>query len=432
MSFHDENNNQDDHLAENRGRGGTDLSTMSAPLGVGLASANTMVFGSPLELGGTQETNTVEITGPVMLQDPRRRTEGNQPRANETRGELVRTSVTSTGALTTQLMVQVNEEDGSAYGIRLVFPPRSEAEEQVIAGLEAGDRVRVVGRLAWRDSYDTRYATFDAPMGRSVRELVVIVLFLERADSAAINGSWVKLRGTVRVFPNIRAHETSPADKVARGSLEVEVRQPSRRPNSKAEFVQREAIAVDVPLSVRGAEGARKRGNEIEVEGHLEMYRFQIRPDRPGNEMVGQAVQALKSRLTEGLQGLPEHERRQATRRGTAQLRSMQQETRLRVRADYVELISGEVISIEDTIRLHQEELDTIQQRRGRRAARSNGGTALKAASDVQLSSPVGETPTRHRKQTVPDTTNLVALNASDASIAEEEAPALQLVEDAQ
>lgn len=415
MSDHDMNNNQ------------------GAPLAIGLVSGNALVFGTPPPMEGTQETNMVEIVGPVMIHDPRRRrSDGGQQRANDPRGEIVRTSVTATGALATQLMVQVNEEDGSAYGIRLVFPPRSEAEEQVIAGLEAGDRIRVVGRLAWRDSYDTRYATLDTPMGRPVRELVVIVLFLERADSTAINGSWVKLRGTVRMFPNIRAHETSPADRVARGSLEVEVRQPSRRPGSKAEFVQREAIAVDVPTSVRGADGAWRRGNEIGIEGHLEMYRVQIKPERPGNEMVGQAVHALKSRLTEELEGLPEHERRQATRRGTAQLRSMQYETRLRVRADYVELISGEVISIDDTIRLHREELDTIQQRRrGRQRAPSNGGAAQAAVAGPQPAGSGPEKPIRHRKQIGPDTENLVALNASDESIAEEAGPVLQLVEDA-
>ena len=74
--------------------------------------------------------NWVEIVGPVMLQ--RRR--GTEAIALEGRS-TTRTS-------TRQLFVQVNEEHGESSGLRLVFPTRSAADEQLVQGLQ--DRKSVV------------------------------------------------------------------------------------------------------------------------------------------------------------------------------------------------------------------------------------------------------------------------------------------------
>jgi hypothetical protein len=77
----------------------------------------------------------------------------------------------------------------------------------------------VRGRLSWRDTYDLRYATADHPLGRPARDLVITVLHLDRADPAAVDGSWVRVAGSVRYPLQIRPHEAIPGLRIARTSL---------------------------------------------------------------------------------------------------------------------------------------------------------------------------------------------------------------------
>ena len=303
------------------------------------------------------EENSVEIVGQVMRQQRR-----------GTRG-IAFSGVSPTRAVTTQLSVQVNEEDGEAYGIRLVFPPRSAEQEHLIAGLAEGDRVRVRGRLGWRETYDTRFATADDPLGRPAREMVVTMLQLERADEAAIDGSWVRVKGTVMVPPQIRRHEVSPSLEIARTSVQVSMRQPSSRPGSRAEFVHKETIPVDFPLELPNIGAALRAGNQVLVEGRLERFRQRINPER--SALVATALKSLKTQLDTELEQLTGDARDGAARRGARQVRALLYEDRLRLRAGYVALINGELLdAIDVAITNRQEWTRSMQVRRERRQSR--------------------------------------------------------------
>ncbi len=60
--------------------------------------------------------------------------------------------------------------------------------------LQEDEHVRAVGQLSSRETYDTRFVTDDAPLGRLLRELAIAVLRIERAGADDIDGSWVELQ----------------------------------------------------------------------------------------------------------------------------------------------------------------------------------------------------------------------------------------------
>jgi hypothetical protein len=301
--------------------------------------------------------NVVEIVGQVLRQRQR-----GQP-------DIAVTGISPTRAVTTQLVVQVNEEDGDAYGLRLVFPPRASAPADLIAALAEGERLRVRGRLGWRETYDLRFATAEDPLGRPTRELVVTVLAVERAEAAAIDGSWVRLQGTIWVPPQIRRHELAPSLELARTSLQVTVRQPSSRPGSRAEFVQQETIPIDVPLELPGRGAVLRAGNQVVVEGRLERFRQRINLER--NPLVGRALAPLKTQMETEVAQLAGEEQRSAARRGARAVRQLVYEDRLRLRAGYVELVAGTPLDdVEEAIHNRETWTRTIQARRAARQHR--------------------------------------------------------------
>lgn len=300
-----------------------------------------------------QATNVVEIVGTVM---PQRRTD---------RGSVARTLISPTRAITAQIALQVHEEDGEAYGLQLVLSPRVGIKPGVLETLAEDDRVQVRGRLSWRDTHDLRFASAEHPLGRTARELVVTVLHLERADPAAVDGSWVRVQGTVLVPPQLRPHETIPGLRVARTSLQVTVRIPSSRPGSRAEFVETANIPIDVPIDLPGVGAAFRAGNRAILEGRLERYRQRIQPERSAPvSLVLEAMRARQeSELAHGMAQSQEAERRH----GARELRSLLYEDRLRLRVGYVELLSGTMLNdLDEVARNRQVWTSAAQARRAR------------------------------------------------------------------
>jgi hypothetical protein len=144
--------------------------------------------------GSRGDENLVEIIGTIAAQRWRGRE------------SIAFTGISPAHARTARLALQVTEEDGDAYGIRLVCAQQAPGVAALLAQLQDGDRIRVAGRLGWRATYDLRYATPDDPAGRPVRELLITVLALEQARPDAIDGSWVRAQGTILVPPRLRWH----------------------------------------------------------------------------------------------------------------------------------------------------------------------------------------------------------------------------------
>ncbi len=313
--------------------------------------------------GSPGDANLVEIIGTVVTQRWRGR------------DSIALSGMSPAHARTARLALQVTEEDGDAYGIRLVCAQQAPGVAALLAQLQDGDRIRVAGRLGWRATYDLRYATPDDPAGRPVRELLITVLALEPALPDAIDGSWVRVQGTILVPPRLRWHEVVAGMQVARTSLQVALHQPSLRPGSRCAIVQTETIPVDFPIDLPGVGAALRVGNQVVVEGRLELFRQRINAERA--PQVGVAVATLRQALAAELAGLADEARSRVERRGAGQVRRLLYEDRLRLRAGYVALLGGHPVDdLDQVVAQHRAWVRDQQARRDRRQQRQAIGAA--------------------------------------------------------
>ena len=328
------------------------------------------------------DENLVEIIGTVVTQRWRGR------------DSIALSGMSPAHARTARLALQVTEEDGDAYGIRLVCAQQAPGVAALLAQLQDGDRIRVAGRLGWRATYDLRYATPDDPAGRPVRELLITVLALEPALPDALDGSWVRAQGTILVPPRLRWHEVVAGMQVARTSLQVALHQPSLRPGSRCAIVQTETIPVDFPLDLPDVGAALRAGNRVVVEGRLELFRQRINAERA--PQVGVAVATLRQALAAELAELADEARSRAERRGAGQVRRLLYEDRLRLRAGYVALLGGAPLDDLDQVVDHHRAWTRDQQarrdlRQQRQTARADAGSDLQtpvAGDSAALTSP--------------------------------------------
>ncbi len=283
------------------------------------------------------EGNLVEIVGPVMLQ---------RQRGKE---QVALARFSRQGGARTQLYVQINEEHGDVYTLTLYFPARTAEEAALIESLQEGERIRAVGQLSSRETYDPRFVTDDAPLGRPMRELAIAVLRIERAADDDIDGSWVELRGTIATPPRLRRHETESSLEIARTSLLVQVQQPSRRPDVAALRMKEDRVPIDVPVALPHAGAAMARDNGVRVKGWLEVYRAKLNLER--EPLVADAITALEAQWTEERAQLTGKALQDAERVHTRRLRSLLYEDRLRVRVGQVELVKGTVIEDLELVR---------------------------------------------------------------------------------
>lgn len=301
--------------------------------------------------------NLVEIVGPVMLQ---------RQRGKE---QVALARFSRQGGARTQLYVQINEEHGDVYTLTLYFPARTAEEEQLIESLQEGERIRAVGQLSSRETYDTRFVTDDAPLGRPMRELAIAVLRIERAAEDDIDGSWVELRGTIATPPRLRRHETESSLEIARTSLLVQVQQPSRRPGVAALRMKEDRVPIDVPVALPHAGAALARDNGVCVKGWLEVYRAKLNLER--EPLVADAITALEAQGVEERARLTGKALQDAERVHTRRLRSLLYEDRLRVRVGQVELVSGTMVDDLEVVRNnHRTWEDGVRSRRDAQRAR--------------------------------------------------------------
>jgi hypothetical protein len=314
--------------------------------------------------------NLVEIVGPVMLQ---------RQRGKE---QVALARFSRQGGARTQLYVQINEEHGDVYTLTLYFPARTAEEEQLIESLNEGERVRAVGQLSSRDTYDTRFATDDAPLGRPVRELAIAVLRIERAVEDDIDGSWVELRGTIATPPRLRRHETESSLEIARTSLLVQVQQASRRSGVAVLRMKEDRVPIDVPVALPGAGAAMARDNAVCVKGWLEVYRAKLNLDR--ESLVADAMTALEAHWMEERVRLTGKALQDAERVHTRRLRSLLYEDRLRVRVGQVELVAGTAINDLDVVRNnHRVWEDGVRSRREAQRARQPQADGVSSSRSV-------------------------------------------------
>ncbi len=266
-----------------------------------------------------------------------------------------------------RLLLQIAEEDGAVYTLPLDVPSALPEHHALLAALHVGDRVRVVGRLRMDSTYDRRFATTANPDGRPTTQVLVAVQHLAAATDADIDGSWAHLVGCISVPPSIRRHEQAPDDAVARTSLVVEWNEPSRRAGSRQQITRIDRVPLDVPLAVTGSDNALRAGNRVRIEGRLEPFQRRLRPD--ANAVVQQHLATLQTQWQADTATLSPPERTRREREQVQQLRRLQSEQRLRVRAGYIALLDGTPLSVDAAQAAHAAWVTQQQQRRARRSS---------------------------------------------------------------
>ncbi|MDP9316933.1 MAG: hypothetical protein M3R24_39770 [Chloroflexota bacterium] len=331
--------------------------------------------------------NLVEIVGPVMLQ---------RQRGKE---QVALARFSRQGGARTQLYVQINEEHGDVYTLTLYFPARTAEEAALIESLQEGERIRAVGQLSSRETYDPRFVTDDAPLGRPMRELAIAVLRIERASEDDIDGSWVELRGTIATPPRLRRHEVESSLEIARTSLLVQVQQPSRRPSVAALRMKEDRVPIDVPVALPGAGAAMARDNAVRVMGWLEVYRAKLNLER--EPLVADAISALEAQWAAERERLTGKALQDAERVHTRRLRSLLYEDRLRVRVGQVELVVGtEVNDLEVVRNNHRTWEDSVRTRREAQRTKRGQHAVVAAAPAVEGELTLRETPETDVSQT--------------------------------
>lgn len=345
-----------------------------------------------------EQRNRIELVGVIVEQRNRDRTVVGVT----TRSTLFRTRVT-------RLLVEVTEEDGALHTMTLNVPlPVDQPEREALLNtLVPGERIRASGRIHTEQTYDTRFATQADPDGRPSRQLAVTVETLDRAAEEDVGGSWLQLTGRISVPPTIRYHEVAVDDEIGRTHIVVEWLEPSQRPGSRSQVARTDRIPLDVPLLVETSPNALRAGNLVTIEGRLEPFRRQIRPE--DDRYAQDFLEEWERERTATYATLSQRERTAQERRDTNRLRGLRYEKDVRVRAGYVDLHIGTPMNVNEARRTRRTYAKKQKRRDGGNntqngAQRVQGSSQQLPAYGVTPSANGGvsdhsDRPTRHRRQ---------------------------------
>ena len=319
---------------------------------------------------GTHPMNLVRIVGTLDTQIVSRR-DANLPGVipGATRNERPRATVirrfNDVQGTEQRAVVQVASPFGKPFQITLHLEGSIEGHD-LLANSPPGTCLAAEGELEWVQITDPRYAVDQHERGRRSSELIVRTRSIRLAADDDEPGCDVWLEGTVLTTARILRHPDRPV-LIAATTVRVTIER-SRR-GSRARISEPANVAVAIPVDHPDAPGLLRPGNQVLIEGMLERY---LAPLRGGE--VERAVAALDAGWQSEQTDLSDAARREAERRYHRQRRRLQETTRTRVVAGYVELRAGSPASLDEAQELRaasQRNRRNDQQRR--RARRSNG-----------------------------------------------------------
>jgi hypothetical protein len=344
-----------------------------------------------------EQCNRIELVGVIVEQRNRDRAV-----VGVTRSTMFRTRFT-------RLLVEITEEDGALHTMTLNVPLRADQPEReaLLQTLVPGDRIRARGRIHTEQTYDTRFATHADPDGRPSRQLAVTVETLDRATEDDLDGSWLQLTGRISVPPTIRYHEVAVDDEIGRTHIVVEWVEPSQRPGSRAQVSRTDRIPLDVPLLLETSQNALRAGNLVTIEGRLEPFRRQIRPE--DDRYAQDFLEAWEQQRQVTYATLSERERKEQERRDENRLRGLRYEKDVRVRAGYVELHVGAPMSVNEARRTRRTYAKKQKRRDGGNSTQNGAQRPLGVAQHTPTNGAAlpdnegvrdhHDRPTRHRRQ---------------------------------
>lgn len=78
----------------------------------------------------------------------------------------------------------------------------------------------------------------------------------------------------------IRTNQIAIDEEIGRTHLVVEWVEPSQRPGSRAHSTRVDHILLDIPLLLETSSNGLRAGNLVTIEGLLEPFRRQLRPEQ--------------------------------------------------------------------------------------------------------------------------------------------------------
>jgi hypothetical protein len=306
--------------------------------------------------------NVLELVGSLVRQDDTKERRFRRER-------LVVTEKQAGGHSVTRLMLAVQEEHGVGYTIPLTIQGDLNTVLDGIeqGALEHGVRVRVQGRLSFQTVYDDRFASEEYPMGRrytavvaAVQTITPLSVLEARGEPLPPPGSYIVVEGEIVRVVRIIRHEIERAVEMARTTLSVEMRGVNSR---GLEIVTEDEVGLAMPLALTGIEAGLRRGNTVRVRGFLEPVLVRINPANPREqeaqafldeqqEIWEQRTEAAVQRETnrdgnplsqQAREGIQSDARRSVAH----DKRDLLTQTVLRVRAGGLELLGGEMTSVE-------------------------------------------------------------------------------------
>ncbi|MEI7769756.1 MAG: hypothetical protein WCI67_07205 [Chloroflexales bacterium] len=329
----------------------------------------------------TPRINQVRIVGTLDTQTISRRDAATLPGVIPAagRGERPRATVTrrfnAVQGSEQRAVLQVASPFGTPFQITLHLEA-SVAGGELLEASEPGTLLAATGELEWVQITDPRYAVDMDDRGRRSSELIVRARMVELAGPDDMAGCDVWLEGSVLTTPRILRHPDRP---VLIAATTVRVTIERTRPGSRARITEPANVAVAIPVDHPDAPNLLRPGNQVVIEGMLERYLVPLR----GVE-VDRAVAALDDTWRQEGDGLSGQALRDAERRYARQRRRLQEATRTRVVAGYVELRAGTPASLDEAQDLREaSQRRRRQDRRGRRErpARINQAAQSESAS---------------------------------------------------
>ena len=340
-----------------------------------------------------RQINRVRVVGTLDTQTISRRDAATLPSVvtDTARGERPRATVTrrfnAVQGTEQRAVLQVPSPFGTPFQMMLHLEGTVDGHE-LLTTSSPGTLLAVEGELEWVQTTDPRYAVDPTERGRRASELIVRARAIRLATDADEPGCDVWLEGTVLTTTRILRHPDRP---VLIAVTTVRVTVERTRQNSRARLSEPANVAVAIPADHPDAPNLMRPGNQIVLEGMLERYIVPLR----GVE-VERAVAALDDAWESEQATLTSLQaRRDGERRYARQRRRLQETTRTRVVAGYVELQSGTPAALDEAQELRaerqRERRADQQQRRQRRRTRPeppNGAVEPDAVTDVAPAEP--------------------------------------------
>jgi hypothetical protein len=327
-----------------------------------------------------QSINRVRIVGSLDTQPISRREAATLPNViGNGRDERPRATLTrrfnEIQGTEQRAVLQVPSPFGKPFQITLHL-------EQLVTGHDLlrtsapGTILAVEGDLEWVQITDPRTAVEPNERGRRSSELIVRAQNVAIASDDDQPGCDVWLEGTVLSTARLLRHPDRP---VLIAATTVRVTVAHTRRGSRAVIHEPANVAVAIPADHPAAPSLLRPNNQVRIEGMLERYLVPLR----GVE-VERALAALDTAWQAEQGTRTGQAERDAERRYQRQRRRLQETTRTRVMAGYVELLAGTPATLDEA-----QELRTAQQQRRRadqrmRRQQSQGHQAEEAQAEQE------------------------------------------------